>query len=132
MTRKRGCLWQLKEHGSQQFYMNLIDTHYLHKIKVKIIQPLEVLCFVRAKRLLRLESMKKNIIAGEYTFCEFNDQYVAIISGNRYTRREETIQTLFDLQNQKFLVGEQDILMQTFLESKKSGNKQKEKSLAAS
>lgn len=71
--------------------------------------------------------MKKNIIAGEYTFCEFNDQYVAIISGNRYTRREETIQTLFDLQNQKFLVGKQDILMQTFLESEKSENKQKRK-----
>lgn len=88
--------------------------------------------FCTSEKTFEIGKYEKNIIAGEYTFCEFNDQYVAIISGNRYTRREETIQTLFDLQNQKFLVGEQDILMQTFLESKKSGNKQKEKSLAAS
>lgn len=79
------------------------------------------------ERTFEIGKYEKNIIAGEHTFCEFNDQYVAIISENRYTRREKTIQTLFDLQNQKFLVGEQDILMQIFLESEKSENKQKRK-----
>lgn len=63
------------------------------------------LIFKSENREIQIGSFETIIVAGEHEWCIFDDNFIAILHENRQTGLKPTIKTLFDINNQDFVVG---------------------------
>ena len=66
---------------------------------------IRTLVFKSEDKEIPIGSFETFIVAGEHEWCIYNEDFVAILHENRQTGLEPTIKTLFDTNNQDFIVG---------------------------